>query len=471
MKTKLMRLIAVLLLAATIITISGCAGMQTEAPDTTPGISAGGDESTSTPDETSTPDSTGDSTTSTEDPSTSTPDGTEPGTSTPGTSTEPPETSTPAPGTSTEAPETSTPAECNHSYGTWSVQKDATCTDDGLKTRTCSKCGNAQQEVIKATGHSYGSWKTTKNATCDTNGTKTRTCSKCNKTETETIAATGHTWDSGKVTTTPTSCSDMGIKTYTCTKCGKTKTEQIKGNHTFGEWKYEEYTYVNENGSTKVSHRKARTCTKCGYKETGNTPDHYCAKGSVNHTVTTVKTGTCSTPAKMRSTCKICGWYVEYDGKKGSHTWSEREVHLSDYGQYTNELDATISECSACGTKSVIYHKGEGWNDYNRYRVNLSISQGNAYAGNIANSDFSLVNHPTWQLVKRDFVYDSEGYVKQFTVYWWYNGQRYSQVIKCGPGEIEAWFAEFGLSGGANTSYQLIIKGTYITVYKTSYTG
>lgn len=43
--------------------------------------------------------------------------------------------------------------------------------------------------------------------------------------------------------TTPTGCSDTGIKTYNCQSCGKTKTEQIQGNHPFGEWEYEEYTY------------------------------------------------------------------------------------------------------------------------------------------------------------------------------------------------------------------------------------
>ena len=359
---------------------------------------------------------------------------------------------------------------CAHKYSNWTT-KAATCTANGSKTRTCVNCGKVETESIPATGHSFGSWSTTKKATCDTNGVKTRKCSKCSKEETETIAATGHNWDSGKVTTTPTSCSDMGIKTYTCKTCGKTKTEQIKGNHTFGEWKWEEYTFNND-GYNQVSHRKYRTCTKCGYKETDGTAAHYCAKGSVNHTVTTVKAGTCTTKATMRSTCKICGWYVEYEGKKGSHTIVDKEVHLSDYGAYTNELDATVSECTSCGTKSIVYHKGEGWSDYNRYRVNFSVNSGNAYMAQPETDNFKAYEHPTWQTVRRDFVYDSEGYVKQFTLYWWYNGSRYSQVIKCGKGEIEAWFADAGLTATtANSCYIFRVYATEVRPYQIGYSG
>ena len=358
-----------------------------------------------------------------------------------------------------------------HKWSDWNVTKAATCTANGSKSRTCANCGKVETESIPATEHSFGSWSITKKATCDTNGVKTRKCSKCSKEETDTIAATGHNWDEGKVTTVPTSCSDMGIKTYTCKTCGKTKTEQIKGNHTFGEWKWEEYTFDND-GYSQVSHRKYRTCTKCGYKETDGTAAHYCAKGSVNHTVTTVKAGTCTTKATMRSTCKICGWYVEYEGKKGSHTIVDKKVHLSDYGTYTNELDATVSECTSCGTKSVVYHQGEGWSDYNRYYVSLGINKGSAYVMMPVTDDFTLVDNPTWQTVKRNFVYDSNGYVKQFTLYWWYNGSRYSQVINCGEGQIESWFAEYGLTAtSANSGYTLRIYATEVRPYRIGYSG
>ena len=362
----------------------------------------------------------------------------------------------------------------DHAYGSWTTTKQATCSTKGQKDRTCSTCGKKQTEGIDTLDHKYGSWTTTKAATCDTKGVKSRTCSDCGKTETQSIDSTGHAWDGGKVTTQSDSCSATGVKTYTCTICSHTKTEQMEGNHAFGDWKYEEYTYTrsDEHGSGTVkSHRKVRACTKCGYKEYGNTPDHSCKQGSKNHTITTVKEGTCSTKAIMRSTCKICGWYVEYEGRKSECNWVDQRVHLSDYGPYTNELDATVSECKSCGQKTVSYYQGKGWSDYNRYRVPLFTSVGNAYAGLPSNNDLAYVDYPTWQMVARDFKYDADGYVKQYTQYWWYNGNRYSQVIKCGKGEIESWFAEYGLTGGDGCRYSLKVSGTKIVPYKVSWSG
>lgn len=467
------RILALLLAVVMLLSIfTGCNTV--EPAGTNPSGSIGSADHTGT-DGTDSTTGTTDTTTGTEDPTGTTgsdPAGNETisGTET----TEPSTNPTTEPSAPTTDPSGDTADEtdaCAHKWSNWNTTS-ATCTANGSKSRTCANCSEKESEVIPALGHSYGSWSTTKKATCDSNGTKTRKCSTCGNTETQTIAATGHNWDSGKVTTTPTSCSDMGIRTYTCKACGRTKTEQIKGNHTFGEWTYEEYDWTNEYGGVQVSHRKVRVCTKCGYKETDGTPGHYCAKGSSNHTVTTVKEGTCTTKATMRSTCKICGWYVEYEGKKGSCNWVDKEVHLSDYGAYTNELDATVSECTSCGTKSVVYHKGEGWSDYNRYYVNPNITQGSAYSMMPVTDDFDLVDNPTWQTVRRDFVNDSNGYVKQFTLYWWYNGSRYSQVIKCGEGEIEAWFAEYGLTAtSANSTYTIKIFGSYAQPYKISYTG
>ncbi|MBQ7499571.1 MAG: hypothetical protein IJT91_01615 [Clostridia bacterium] len=63
--------------------------------------------------------------------------------------------------------------------------------------------------------------------TCGDPGVKTYTCSVCGETMEEAIPATGrHTWDSGVVTTEPTTDS-TGVRTYTCTVCGAEKRENI----------------------------------------------------------------------------------------------------------------------------------------------------------------------------------------------------------------------------------------------------
>ena len=154
----------------------------------------------------------------------------------------------------------------------------------------------------------------------------------------------------------------------------------------------------------------------------------------------------------------------------GKHQWQDEYRHLTDYTEYTDELDAQISKCTACGKQAVTYKLGKGFRESYKYHCDLFIDPGEAYMGVPMNDEFNAIEHPEWQLVYREQVYDENGYVIKFTVYWWYNGQRYSQVINCGPGEIEAWFPIQDSSGGRGC-YQLRIFGTYIAPYKISWTG
>lgn len=66
----------------------------------------------------------------------------------------------------------------------------ATCTEDGSKTVVCEDCGETlSTEVIPATGHSFGDWTVTKEATCFEDGEESRTCSVCECVETRPIFA------------------------------------------------------------------------------------------------------------------------------------------------------------------------------------------------------------------------------------------------------------------------------------------
>ena len=65
--------------------------------------------------------------------------------------------------------------------------------------------------------------KFTKQPTCTEDGIKTLTCS-CGEVKTEKIPALGHAWDAGVITKEPTD-TESGVKTYTCTRCGETKAE------------------------------------------------------------------------------------------------------------------------------------------------------------------------------------------------------------------------------------------------------
>ncbi|MBQ3182122.1 MAG: InlB B-repeat-containing protein [Clostridia bacterium] len=71
-----------------------------------------------------------------------------------------------------------------HSYK--AVTTEATCTEDGVITYTCS-CGEAYTETIPALGHSFGDWVEIKAPTTTEVGIETGSCSVCGETETREI--------------------------------------------------------------------------------------------------------------------------------------------------------------------------------------------------------------------------------------------------------------------------------------------
>jgi hypothetical protein len=93
--------------------------------------------------------------------------------------------------------------KAEHSYGNWTVTKQATCTEKGSREKTCV-CGKKQTEEIAATGHSYSTeWTSDETyhwhaATCDhtdeISGKAEHTyadgaCSVCSKREPITLTA------------------------------------------------------------------------------------------------------------------------------------------------------------------------------------------------------------------------------------------------------------------------------------------
>ena len=105
-----------------------------------------------------------------------------------------------------------------------------TCTDGGYDLYTCSGCGATEQRnLTDAAGHKWDGGTVTTAPTDTAPGVRTYTCTVCGQTKEETIPATGahiHVWDGGTVTTAPTETTP-GVRTYTCTVCGQTRTETI----------------------------------------------------------------------------------------------------------------------------------------------------------------------------------------------------------------------------------------------------
>ena len=151
---------------------------------------------------------------------------------------------------------------CAHTWDAGTVTTEPTCTDKGMKTFTCTECGETKTEEVDALGHNWNAGEITTEPTCTEKGVKTFTCTRCSETKTEDVEASGHTWDEGTVTTEPT-CTEKGVKTFTCTKCNETKTEDVPAlGHDWGEWK------VTKEATTDEEGEEARECSICGEKET-----------------------------------------------------------------------------------------------------------------------------------------------------------------------------------------------------------
>lgn len=156
-------------------------------------------------------------------------------------------------------------AALGHDYVT--VETDATCVEDGVITKTCSRCGDVQiSEGDEATGeHTWNTEYTViTEADCDTNGSKAIYCSVCGELKPDStviIPALGHK-ESDWIVDKKANCTEDGSKHIECTVCGVTlKTEAIpsKGGHTQGA-----LVKTNEPATCSKVGEGVYKCTVCG---------------------------------------------------------------------------------------------------------------------------------------------------------------------------------------------------------------
>ena len=284
-----------------------------------------------------------------------------------------------------------------HTWDNGVITKEATETEEGVKTYTCKTCGETKTEKIPVASHHWDQGTITKKATCTENGEKTYYCTDadCNKTYVETIPATGHqhtelrdkktatcgedgysgdlyckdcgqliskgavvkatghSWDSGKVTEVAT-CKKEGTKTYTCKNCGETKTESIpKTEHQWNDGEVTKEATCAEEGV------KTYTCSICKDTKAEVIPkkEHSFDEGKIQ------KEATCTEDGLKIYTCKACGETKEEVLKATGHQHTELR----------NEKNATCTEegytgdtyCTDCGELikkgSVTEKAGHNW--------------------------------------------------------------------------------------------------------------
>ena len=194
---------------------------------------------------------------------------------------------------------------CEHHWDQGEIITEATCTEEGEKTFTCSVCGDEKTEKISATGHQHTEIRNKKEATCKETGYSGDTwCKDCGKKilSGQTIAKTGnHSWDAGKVTTKAT-CTEEGEKTFTCSICGDEKTEKVSATgHQHTEIRNKKEATCKEEGYSGDT-----WCKDCGKKilsgqAIAKTEDHSWNQGEIT------KEPTCKEEGEKTFTCSICG--------------------------------------------------------------------------------------------------------------------------------------------------------------------
>lgn len=111
--------------------------------------------------------------------------------------------------------------EAEHTWNEGVVTTHPTETTEGVKTYTCTVCGNTKTAKIGKLDHKH-TFDMTKWSYNAENHWHPATCGHTD--EKKDLGA--HVWNEGVVTTQPTETTE-GVKTYTCTTCGNTKTATI----------------------------------------------------------------------------------------------------------------------------------------------------------------------------------------------------------------------------------------------------
>ena len=234
----------------------------------------------------------------------------------------------------------------DHNWNSGVITTPATHLEFGVKTYTCTDCGETKTEDIpKLTAHSFGEWQ-------KHNTTQHKRVCACTA-----VVYEDHNWNNG-VITTPATHLIIGVKTYTCADCGETKTEDIPklAAHSFGTWQkhnatqhkrvcactavvYEDHNWNNGVITTPATHLiigvKTYTCTDCGETKAEDIPKltaHSFGEWQKHNT----------TQHKRACACTA----VEYD----DHHWDDGTITTQ---PTCLELGVKTFTCSDCGETKV----------------------------------------------------------------------------------------------------------------------
>ena len=240
---------------------------------------------------------------------------------------------------------TETIAKTSHKYANTVVSP--TCTADGYTLHKCSVCGTSYKDsTTKATGHSYGNSVVTKQPTCTSEGTAIKTCTKCNATVTEKLPAKGHTavTDKGYPATCTTAGKTDGSHCSVCNTVIKVQTVINATGHKSSGW------IVDKTASIGVKGSKHKECTVCKkVLETAEIPA--LSRISISKASVTLSTSTYAYDGKAKKpgvTVKLNGKTLK-NGTDYTVSYSNNtkvgtaKVTITGKGNYTGSVSKTYS--------------------------------------------------------------------------------------------------------------------------------
>ena len=218
-----------------------------------------------------------------------------------------------------------------HHYITTTVEP--TCTERGYTKYTCEKCGNSYNaDYEKPLGHNFGEWKEIKPATEEEDGLKERTCARCGETEEQAIPAKTHEHKFVDTVIEPT-CTEKGYTVHKC-KCGEQYEDSYVSalDHSFTN-------YVSDGNATCTQDgTKTAKCDRCD--ETKTIADEGSAKGHTPSDYILDKEPTCTETGSKHKECTVCG-----------ETLETAELPALDHS-FTNYVSDGNATCTKDGTKT-----------------------------------------------------------------------------------------------------------------------
>ncbi len=191
---------------------------------------------------------------------------------------------------------------CAHTWDDGVVTREPTCKNKGVKTVTCTWCGETKTESVPATGNHIEKTRieNQKEPTCVTDGSYNLVtyCEECKtiiKTEKKTVPATGKHEYTSEITKAP-GCETTGLLVHTCKVCQDSYTEELPATgHSFGKWEQTKAPTCVEAGEER------RDCANCDHFETRPV-------STTEHTYKAVVTApTCTEEGYTTYTCSVCG--------------------------------------------------------------------------------------------------------------------------------------------------------------------